>query len=247
MKTLLGIIFLLAALPVFSQAGPLNGAWILTAIRHDNSFIVSDSPDPDPYRWTLPNTHWLFKEKKLYEINYPCCLEDVCSVTEKGNNAYIKTEGGQEEMLNMDFRNDSLILTSEFPYGATYYLIKDSIPVKELIKYTSNTINPLCLYGDWDIPVGEVPVPFDAITIWYPWKLPEKIHIDEKNLHHYWANNRLYLEVDGVKRPFRVKTVSLTSEDLVLTPESWVEEYIRKHKLYRYEVESVWLRKREED
>jgi hypothetical protein len=246
MKNLLLYFLILLPISAFSQNSQLSGAWILTSIRYDNTLLESDYPEPGPYRWTSPNTHWVFKDNKCYEINYPCCLLNEKTVSIKEGTLYLKATDRSVEMFGFDFRNDSLILTGQLPDQSVYYFIKDTIPLKELNKFTTGYVNPVCLYGDWEIPTGEVSVPFDAINVWYPWKLPEKIHIDEKNLHHYWANNRIYLEVDGVKRPFRVKKVSLDDENMTLIPESWVEEYIKKFNLSAYEVESVWLRKPEE-
>ena len=243
MKTTFILLLLIASFQVFSQNSQLNGAWILTAIRHDNTLIALDIPDPGPYRWTSPNTHWLFKNEKSYEIDYPCCLLEASTISVKGDNLLIKAKGGSDELFGIEFRNDSLILTSELPYGAAYYLIKDTLPLKELDKFTSGYINPVCFYGNWDIPTGEVSVRSDAIIVWYPWKFPEKINIDANNLHHYWANNRLYLEVDGVKRPFKVKSVSHQTGNMILIPEKWVNEYIIKQNLEPYQISIVWLRR----
>ncbi len=250
MKINLALIFLTASLSVFSQEKQLSGTWLLTSMRLDNTLINSDLPTEGPYRWIYPNTHWLFTNKKAYEIDYPCCLLEIYDyvVTKEGDHYLMSwSEGKLEAIYSIQLRNDSLIMEEKRLLGAVYYFVKDTIAGNELTKYTDSYINPVCLYGDWEIPIGEVSVAFDAINMWYPWKLPEKIHIDEKNLHQYWSNNRLYLEVDGVKRPFRVKKVSLQNENMTLIPESWVEEYIEKNKFdeYEYQVESVWLRKLE--
>lgn len=214
-----------------------EGAWILTAIRHDNTLINAELPESGPYRWTFPNLHWLFRDKKLYQIDYPCCLQEVSSFNETGKNLRINGKGRSEELFSMELRNDSLVLTSHFPYGETCYLIKDSLPVRELAKFAEGWVNPVCLYGDWDIPTGEVSVEFDAILVTYPWKLPERIHVEAKNLHHYWANNRFYLEVDGVKRPFRVKHVSQQTGNMTLTPDNWGDMYAKNQH------SEVWLRR----
>lgn len=249
MKSFSTIIFLYCSLQLFAQdviSSKLNGAWILSAIRSDNTLINSDYADPGPYRWTSPNTHWLFKDKKIYEIEYPCCLLSTTNfkIAKEGDLFRMSAiEGRMDQLFSVQFQNDSLILDESLPYGARYYFIRDTIPVKELTKFTTGYINPLCLYGDWAIPTGEVSVEFDAINVWYPWKMKEQIHVDAKNLHHYWANNRFYLEVDGVKRPFKVGSVSLQNNDLILIPESWVKEYIKKQKLDPYQISNVWLRR----
>lgn len=249
MKLLLTLFFLSFSLLFLAQdsiSPKLSGAWILSAMRMDNTLINSDYPDPGPYRWIYPNTHWLFKDKKIYQIDYPCCLIEVDDfVTENKTILRIKAdEGRQDEVLFIDFRNDSLILSDELQYGTTYYFLKDTIPVKELAKFTNGYINPICLYGDWEIPVGEVSVEFDAINVWYPWKMKAEIHVDVNNLHHYWAKNRFYLEVDGVKRPFKVGTVSKQNDNMTLIPEDWwVDDYIKKQKLDLYQISNVWLRR----
>ncbi|WP_343633849.1 hypothetical protein [Fluviicola sp.] len=239
---LIGILILICCsfkvLAQDSSSSKLEGAWILTAIRCDNKLISSEFPDPGPYRWIFPNLHWLFQEEKVYEIDYPCCLQEVSSVSEKGKELRIKWNSGLEEGFSIDFRNDSLILTSDLPYGERYYLIKDGLPVNELAKFIKGYINPVCLYGDWEIPTGEVSVEYDAILVSYPWKLQEQVHVEAKNLHHYWANNRFYLEVDGVKRPFRVKHVSLQTGNMMLTPDKWANVHAEN------QYSEVWLRRR---
>lgn len=222
----------------------LNGAWILTAIRMDNTLISSDYPDPGPYRWIYPNRHWLFKDQKICEVDYPCCMAQVSHFAEEKGMLRIKgVNGGGDEVFAITFRNDSLILVNELEYGSSYYLIKDTTLVKELTKFSDGYINPICLHGDWEIPTGEVSVEYDALNVWYPWKMKEQIHVDVNNLHHYWANNRFYLEVDGVKRPFKVAEVSLQTGNMTLLPENWVKDYIKKNKLDTYQVSNVWLRK----
>lgn len=239
MKQILPVFFFCFSFLSIAQ-NKLEGAWILTAVRHDNTLITSEVPDLGPYRWIFPNTHWLFKDNKLYEIDYPCCLKEISNAVEK-KDLLLKAKDGQEELFSIDLWNDSLVLTSELPYGETDYLIRDTLQVKELAKFANGYINPVCLYGNWEIPVGEVSVEYDAINVWYPWKMKEQIHVDSKNLHHYWANNRFYLEVDGVKRPFTVESVSLQDGNMILIPGSWVKEYIKEPDAYQ--VSNVWLRR----
>jgi hypothetical protein len=251
MKSLLAILFVCCSHLFFAQdsiSPKLNGAWILSAIRHDNTLYKrSDYLETGAYRLTFPNTHWLFKDQKIYEIDYPCCLLEVSDfVIENKTAIRIKEKGqthSQSQAFFIDFRNDSLIFTSDYEYGSTYYFLKDTIPVKELTKFSDGYINPVCLYGDWSIPIGEVSDGADAINVWYPWKMKEKIHVDANNLHHYWANNRFYLEIDGVKRPFKVENVSLRNDNMSLIPENWVNEYIKKQKLDPYQISNVWLRR----
>jgi len=253
MKRLVGIYFILSALNLSAQdslIAQLQGSWILTAIRMDNTLISSEFPQPGPYRWISPNTHWIFKSNGFYEIDYPCCLIRTGTFALRKEEELFMSFGTQrkiDELFTIQFRRDSLILENRLSYGSSYYFVKDSLPVKELNRFTTGYVNPVCLYGTWEIPVGEVSVEFDAINVWYPWKLPETIHVNAKNLHHYWANNRFYLEVDGVKRPFKVEKVSINENDLILIPESWVNETINKQKLERYQVSNVWLRRRNDE
>lgn len=243
MKAILLLGFFIASKQLFSQNDQPKGAWILSSIRVDNSLVTSEYTD-GPYRWIYPNEHWLFRDQKIYIVDYPCCmLQFNHFVTEKETLRIKGVDRRLDEVFQMDFRNDSLILNNSLPYGSCYYFVKDTLQAKELLKFADGYINPVCLYGDWEIPTGEVSVEFDAITVWYPWKMKETIHVDEKNLHHYWGNNRFYLEVDGVKRPFVVGNVSLQDNDLILIPEKWVNDYIKRQKLDRYQVSNVWLRR----
>jgi hypothetical protein len=251
MKSLLAILFICCSHLFFAQdsiSSKLSGAWILSAIRIDNSLKTSEfTNENDSYRWIYPNTHWLFKNQKIYEIDYPCCLIEVSGFTiENKATIRIKVEGRtQTEAFLIDFHNDSLILINELDYGSSYYLTKDMLPVKELAKFSDGYINPVCLYGNWEISVGEVSVEFDAINVSYPWKMKEQIHVNATNLSDYWVNNRFYLEVDGVERPFKVESVSQHNDDLILIPENWVNEYIQKQKLDPHQTLTAWLRRRD--
>lgn len=243
MKVILSFGFFIASIQLFSQNDQPKGAWILSSIRLDNSLATSEYTD-GPYRWIYPNEHWLFRDQKIYIVDYPCCMLQVNHfVTEKETLRIKGVNGRLDEVFQMDFRNDSLILNNSLPYGSCYYFVKDTLQVKELLKFADGYVNPVCLYGDWEIPTGEVSVEFDAINVWYPWKLPEKVHVQAKNLHHYWANNRFYLEVDGVKRPFIVGSVSLKDNDLILIPDRWVKDEIKKKKLDPDQISTIWLRR----
>lgn len=252
MKSILILLFFCSSINLIAQdsiSSKLNGSWILSAIRMDNVLLNSDSPDPGPYRWVTPNTHWLFKDRKVYEIDYPCCLFQMnkFKVNKEGDLCRMYEEKGRtDELYSVQFRNDSLILDEKLSYsGARYYFIPDTIPLKELEIFTNGYLNPVCLYGDWEIPAGEVSVKDDAINVWYPWKMKEEIHVDANNLNEYWSDNRFYLEVDGVKRPFKVENVSMYDEDLILIPENWVNDYIKKQKLDSYQISNVWLRRKD--
>lgn len=243
MKQVLPVLFLYFSFLSIAQ-NKLEGAWVLTKVRLDNTLITSEIPEPGPYQWIFPNMHWLFKDQKIYEVDYPCCKTQISHFVEEKEILLIKgINGAPDERFMIGFQRDTLLLQSELSYGSMYYLVKDTLPVEELYKFHDGYINPACLYGDWEIPVGEVSVEYDAINVWYPWKMKEQIHVEAKNLHHYWANNRFYLEVDGVKRPFTVESVSLQDRNMILIPGSWVKEYIKKQKPDPYQVSNVWLRR----
>ncbi len=225
----------------------LQGTWHLTAEQIVKSPLVNEDVAYTPgFRWFYPDVHWIIKGNKIYEIAYPCSLRNTLTFKTFGDGILVKRARGEEyyeTMYSVRFPKDSMVMEENMFTSHTTYFQKDTLPEKEINQIIKGTINPTCLYGDWEIPVGEVSVPYDAITVWYPYKLPETIHIDAKNIHHYWANNLFYLEVDGVKKPFKVAGVSLNDDNMTLIPQSWVKKYQEESEYDRYDESTVWLRK----
>lgn len=251
MNNFLIFISLFSVTPVFAQdsltTADFQGIWHLTAERIEKSDLINeDAPFTPGFKWLYPDVHWIIKENKIYEIAYPCCLKNTYTFSTGKDAIFVKQGRGEEyltDIYEVKFPKDSLVLENWVYTSYTMYFQKDTLPEKEINQIVKGAINPTCLYGDWEIPVGEVSVPYDAITVWYPYILPETIHIDAKNIHHYWANNLFYLEVDGVKKPFKVADVSLVDANLTLIPQSWVKKYREGSEYDRYDGSNVWLRK----
>lgn len=251
MNYFLIFISLLSVPQLFAQdsltASDLQGTWHFTAERIEKSDLINeDVPFKPGFEWIYPDVHWIIKGNKIYEIAYPCCLQKTYTFSTGKDAIFVRQGRGVEyftEIYEVKFPKDSLVLENWIYTSRTMYLEKDTLPEKEIQQLIKGTINPTCLYGDWEIPVGEVSVPYDAIMVWYPYKLPETIHIDAKNIRNYWSKNLFYLEVDGVKKSFKLAGVSLNDDNMTLIPQSWVKKYQEESEYDRYDGSNVWLRK----
>ncbi len=256
MKSYLLIICFFSIQISFSQkvkTTDLQGSWRV-------EFVVSNMPETsempeyrdseeeyyDNRRYYETNEFWIIKDKKVSCVDYPCCSLGFGKLasTDTTTEIHFEENNMRDLYYTLQLSNDTLSASN---FMHTYYLVRDTLDSDTLYPLTRGKINTECLKGTWEIPVGEVSVPFDAIVVWYPWTMVDTFTVNNRNINWYWSKNRFYLDVDGVKRPFKVKTVSNSEESLILVPERWVKYYIKRDKLDDYQVDHVWLRRVEQD
>lgn len=227
----------------------LEGTWKELEIRIDETFLpteavpVRDSPGPHKQTYTS-NKHWIFRSGTLSVVAYPCCMSEHHNIVVTSDFLRLmpKDSTRSEDVYTITLRGDTL-LAEKFGGASIHYLVRDKLPAQKLNDILAGKVNPVCFHGDWEIPVGEVSVPYDAIVVSYPFKLPAELHINASNQHWYWANNRFYLEVDGVKRPFKVHSVASDEDDMWLIPEKWIKNYKNPEYPEEDAYYSVWLRR----
>lgn len=228
-----------------------QGAWKVVYERYEFDGRSEEAPliDRDGVfveerdRYDYPEEHWVFRGSKVYRIAFPCCLLSSGTLTQKDSAAKLTLSIGYttEVLYSSSIGKDTIFFSDPM---STYCLVRDTLNAAELDPLLKGIVNPKCLWGTWEIPTGEVAVPDDGIMISYPWKMPDSLTITPENQHWYLANNRFYLEVDGVKRPFKVKSIDSEGYGgIYLEPETWVKAYMEKYDLYPSEVEHVWLRR----
>ena len=252
MKSYLLIICFFISLVSFSQkvkTSDLQGSWRV-------EFVVSNLPEIseisayqdaeheyyDNRKYFESNEFWVIKDKKVSCVDYPCCSLGSGKLTSTDTSIEIHFEKSdlREMFYTLQLSNDTLSASN---FLHTYYLVRDTLDSDTLYPLIRGKINSACLMGTWEIPIGEVSVPFDAIVVWYPWKMVDTFTVNQRNINWYWSKNRFYLDVDGVKRAFKVRTVSNSEGNLILVPERWVKFYIKRDKLEDYMVDHVWLQK----
>lgn len=234
----------------------IEGTWKELYVKVDETGIPSEALPVRDTEGPLIKTyssdkHWVIRSNKLSIIAWPCSRYEQHTVELSGINLrFIPTDSTSwSEVYTLSFSHDTLLAKSLFPGSSTHYFVRDQLPAAQLNELLAGKINPQCLYGDWEIPVGEVSVPYDSIVVGYPFKLPAELHIKASNLHWYWANERFYLKVDGVKRPFKVNSVSATDENMWLIPEKWINKYKDPNSEFEQSegYYSVWLRRISEE
>jgi hypothetical protein len=254
MKSCLIILSCFLANVIFPQklkTSDVQGTWKLLWSASNLPYLTEEVPEIDSEEGNgnrivyAQNEFWEFRQKEVYFLNYPCCIASTGKLSTKDTTLQIRFESSYSNDLfyRLELHNDTLI-ASEF--NTTYYLVRDTLESESLSLLLKKKINPECFYGKWEIPVGEVSVPYDAILVWYPWKMVDTFVVNTRNINWYWKKNRFYLDVDGEKRAFKVKGFSEDLENLTLVPDSWVRYYIRRDKLDAYVVEHVWLRRIED-
>jgi len=255
MRSCLIILSCFIANITFSQqlkASDLNGTWKLLWSTSNFPYVTEDAPDIDSEEdsggrvFYSENEYWEFREKKVYRLNYPCCVASTGKLEYKDTTLQIRFDShySNDEFYRLELRNDTLV-ASEF--SGTYYLVRDPLETATLNLLLKRKINSECFFGTWEIPVGEVSVPFDAIVVWYPWQMVDTFTVNTRNINWYWKKNRFYLDVDGEKKAFKVRGFSEDLNNLTLVPESWVKYYIKRDKLDDYMVGHVWLRRTEDE
>lgn len=233
-------------------ANDLKGTWRLEYTVSNSPEITEEVPPIDadgkqiPRRYYKTSEYWVFQDKKVSVVDYPCCWLNSGKFSTTDSSAVVFLNGSEynDLFLSLELKNDTLTASNPM---CSYYFVRDTLSSDTLNPLIHRRINPGCLFGTWEIPVGEVAVEYDAIMVWYPWKMVDTFTVNNRNINWYWSKNRFYLDVDGVKRPFKVKTVSNSNGNLTLRPERWVRFYIKRDNLDAYMVESVWLRKVEEE
>ena len=256
------IILLLFLLPAYGMPQDtvslkkIQGSWKELFVVVDETGIPSEALPVRDVEGPIINTyssdkHWVIQSNKLSIIEWPCSMSEQHTIDLYNNMLRIvpKDSNSWEESYFLSFHHDTLVAESPDFGRETHYFLRERLPQKQLANLLTGKINPECLYGDWEIPVGEVSVPYDAIVVGYPFILPAELHIKSSNLHWYWANNRFYLEVDGVKRPFKVISVSKTDENMWLMPEKWINTYKNPDPELAEpdEYYKVWLRRTSEE
>lgn len=209
----------------------LQGVWKEgNRIRHD---LYGD----EEYETEIEYKHIYIEGNQIWEFEYPFQMYTMCNFFIKNDSIKISSH---KYIQALDLYEPELKMGEAFEYqygldstknrlcfqGACYY--RDNLNIRVINKLKNGKFNRDSLAQNWKLKTF-YDSGYDGLGLVYyvhPWELPANLDITKSNMYRFYYDKKIYLKIDGIKRPFLIDEVHSDSfsSKLVLVPDTWYEE-----------------------